>query len=941
MKRHVFLSYCRADNTTGFVTELRARIQARYAELFPGEELEVFFDSSTIQAMDQWKLRIEENLKRAEALIACISDTYFTRPWCEMEWQRFEERELELGLPDGVCVLMLQEALAEDPRGITETQQEWRDAIRNIQRLNLWEVAADDPAALAGEAAVQRLDELCTALHTRFTTLTQAQASKTNLPVHSPKYFVGRRKELHALRHEFFGGPTSRTVLIHGLGGIGKSSLAEAYAHQMRTCYPGGRWLLDCTGRGDLRILLISRAELWDISLSPFQKKDTEAGYFKICQFFDSIGKPILLILENIDNQDLLKRSDLTRLMNVGVHVLAISRRAVPELADSGLTNLVVDKIRSHEGLRLFELLRPFRGEEDRVAAEELCKLLDGFSLGIATSAAYLAIRSEVAYADYLAQLKSSGLPSLEGAMVEVLQPERARSLSITLQPTLLALCNLEWDLVQWAAVMPPGFVAQPLLEELVRACQPRAVERPSSAILSDFEKAIDRLKSFRLLVPASSENCLEMHRMIAQVVLNPLISEVRHQQSTWLTRLRNWLTRSTVEEPGARISNFIEKRGRDYCQPLIPRKKHWEINPLVAAAALWLEEKRPTAPELANLVCRPLTEVHGRHLEATGLMEKAIDLLTERNSYDGYQMVDGVTISCWLCMIGLEIIQCKPTEALTRCRLVEKIFEDNDFRDATILSLFNKDYGTCLELTGDIEGATQRFNKVIELENRHSTPSDLKIDAVLGLARCGMHIAFIMSVERCHGEKPTIEQEMADPMASDDPYTSIVQACWESVKGALMLALIHQEDIKKRGIGCSPNTMAEVMLNMALLFLLKNPESDLTEALTPAEELVNKSNLASSPMLPRILVTKAISSINSGKLEQAAECLRKASESEAALSGKESVAYKQLNDFAENFTAMSRDNLKSLLLVLKSYLYLGAHSLDQVATELATNSGD
>src|SRR6476660_9138331 len=49
---------------------------------------------------------------------------------------------------------------------------------------------------------------------------------------HSPANFVGRASELSELVKAVDGGP--RIVFIHGLPGIGKTSLLEAFSHRAR-----------------------------------------------------------------------------------------------------------------------------------------------------------------------------------------------------------------------------------------------------------------------------------------------------------------------------------------------------------------------------------------------------------------------------------------------------------------------------------------------------------------------------------------------------------------------------------------------------------------------------------------------------------------------------------------------------------------------------------
>lgn len=57
------------------------------------------------------------------------------------------------------------------------------------------------------------------------------------------EYFVARKDELHRMHEELSYRDDGRSVLIHGLGGMGKTQLAVAYAKQHRTDYSAIFWI--------------------------------------------------------------------------------------------------------------------------------------------------------------------------------------------------------------------------------------------------------------------------------------------------------------------------------------------------------------------------------------------------------------------------------------------------------------------------------------------------------------------------------------------------------------------------------------------------------------------------------------------------------------------------------------------------------------------------
>jgi hypothetical protein len=61
--------------------------------------------------------------------------------------------------------------------------------------------------------------------------------------VHDIERFVAREAELSEMRRELSGDGSRRTVILHGLGGIGKTQLSVAYAKQHKDSYSAIFWL--------------------------------------------------------------------------------------------------------------------------------------------------------------------------------------------------------------------------------------------------------------------------------------------------------------------------------------------------------------------------------------------------------------------------------------------------------------------------------------------------------------------------------------------------------------------------------------------------------------------------------------------------------------------------------------------------------------------------
>jgi len=142
--------------------------------------------------------------------------------------------------------------------------------------------------------------------------------------------FTGREREIQDIRKTL--DKEYKIAAVHGLPGIGKSTVAYEYAHEFADFYGGGRFVFnasDETGKennGDFRFALVSLATLMEISLSEEERNNREL----LCQRVWGVikqGPPTLLILDNVDNPDILKRIAEYAPDRDKLHILVTSRR--------------------------------------------------------------------------------------------------------------------------------------------------------------------------------------------------------------------------------------------------------------------------------------------------------------------------------------------------------------------------------------------------------------------------------------------------------------------------------------------------------------------------------------------------------------------------------------------------------------------------------------
>ncbi|MFF4043035.1 NB-ARC domain-containing protein [Streptomyces sp. NPDC001816] len=231
-----------------------------------------------------------------------------------------------------------------------------------------------------------RLDELPGLLRGR-RAASGAVAGEAPGPVRAPFRDVpsaagvrGRGRELAALRERFLQEPDAGTVrvVVSGLGGIGKSSIARLYAHRHRDAYEFVWWIPSDTREDVLAAYRRMLAE---------ERPETEATtedeiLAQVGRRLAHLGPRLLLVYDNVAD-----REQLAGLLPAcdGAHLLVTTRDSAWAAADGGL---VVERMSADEATE-------WAGERlPGAASAEVSALVDaveGIPLAIAQATGYIA----------------------------------------------------------------------------------------------------------------------------------------------------------------------------------------------------------------------------------------------------------------------------------------------------------------------------------------------------------------------------------------------------------------------------------------------------------------------------------------------------------------------------------------------------------------------
>jgi tetratricopeptide (TPR) repeat protein len=592
-EHELFISYSHKDDTGGWVAALVEAIKSAHLA-FAHRPLNVFFDQHDIKSMNDWELNILAGLKSSKVFLAVLSPSYFASAYCRKEWRLFVEHEIARSLLEGgggLATVYYISCPGYDAKPPPEEIRDWVNDLRSRQHVAVHEFYNQGLAALQREDVRQRLGGLAEALEKRIERVGRATTSPSTVPPFNPG-FVGRIDDLRKLRHTLEEKPVGAITAVQGIGGIGKTELAFAYAHAYADAYPGGRYLIPCEGMRDFRETLARLSDDIGLRLTPAERGDLDRAAALVRARLSELGRA-LLVLDNVDSPDLLAPAQRNRVLpdRKSVHVLATTRLDIRELKD--VECLPIDTLPSDDAVRLLEKRRPFKDDDEFKAALRIVNLLGGHALACEVVAVYLQDNPAVSCADFLAHLETQILPSLHfaGRHEDDLTGETYRAQLRThaepligklLAPTIDALPPLAGLTLNLASLMAPDAIPVPWLSEFVAAAAPDGMAA-SPGQTPPWDRLLARLTGLRLLIPTDDARIVRMHRIVQVVVAAAMPEPVK-------TKFE--------EDLLAKASS----RAAKYESRAVPAGWVWEARMLGLLAGHWLPRQTAATARLASM---------------------------------------------------------------------------------------------------------------------------------------------------------------------------------------------------------------------------------------------------------------------------------------------------------------------------------------------------
>ena len=627
MSYDLFISYSRRDNERGRVAALKTQIETSF-RAFAGRDLRVFFDTHEIAGMDDWRQKIQRSLRDSQVFLAMLSPHYLASPYCRWEWEDYVRYEaMRQCLGEGVAPVFFVTLPAAADTRTDQAIARWIDEIQRRQTFDLrpWHDAGE--AALQQAHVRQTLEQLHASVRERLDRAERSRSSPNNLIKHNPA-FVGRVTELTALRNALTKnklgvigareGQMPGRATVQGLGGMGKTELALAYAHAFAWDYPGGRWQIPCEHFSDLRVALLhlASANALNFEFTEDEKKNLVLAFERVLQELNRRER-CLLILDNVSDPNLLQPEHLDRLPRDGhVDVIATTRlapHAIPGSAQEQ-TFIAVDELPEEDALALMHSHQPegrFASQREDDEARAIVRLLRGFTLAVETAAIYLGRDAAPdACRRFRERLSPDLLRESETAATDpaVAVRHRVRSLEETLAFTLQTLTPEALHLLGIASLLPADYIALPWLKTVGAEQFPAFnTELPTPA--SAFRQAEELLLGLRLF---QSSGVMDSNGRLLVVRIHRLVQELVAQRGGFEKQVLEKL----VGHAETRCE-FLEEGWLDWAN-------RWEIEPLRAFAVELLTRNHPRSSYLANGVAWRLYDL-ARYDEVEPLLRRAL----------------------------------------------------------------------------------------------------------------------------------------------------------------------------------------------------------------------------------------------------------------------------------------------------------------------------
>jgi Tetratricopeptide repeat/TIR domain len=696
-----------------------------------GRGLRVFRDISQIDDFESIAARLADALARSRALVALYSPTYPTRRGCQWELTGAYIACEQRGIDPVERLLVVNVAPDPDDRV--------GHILPETLRVQSIHGPQDRSAAEIAEAIAARLEVLDA---TCFGEGGVGLGPPRVLPAlrTGSELFVGRLPEMWqihgALRNrarEALGGRVAPAI-VHaaGMGGMGKSLLAEEYALRYHAAYPGGVLWIPLGGteagiegaRANADIALRQVADQLQIDTP-----DRTLGQVKAAVQERMLGDgPVLAVLDDLPPSAPRALIDEIAFTEPAVAQLITTRDATYGEGMIG-NRILIDTLPDEEGRRLLAAHGGI-GADDPIAGE-IVERLGGHALALDVAGAYLALAGDPqSFLDRLDH-PSDDVIELAGKLSDTLPNDHQTSVAITLRASIEHLSEEATMVLEVAAVLSTAEMPVELIRRVLARDRREGVS--ADAVLIGLTGP-EGLRDHSLAGQSEQTKAWGVHGLVSRVMTQQLLSAERTRalHTAALDTLTELIIehQSTPRDPlldaalahGHALAGSEDDERSLLLASWVGHAEEWRGNDAgarVLAERVFegvrriLGEEHPDTLTTMNNLARTLQaqgdlagarELHGSVLEARRriLGEEHLDTLTSMNNLATTLAVQGD-------LPGARGLQERVVEGLRRILGEE--------HPRTLASMNN--LSTTLQAQGDLPGARELQERVLEARRR------------------------------------------------------------------------------------------------------------------------------------------------------------------------------------------------------------------------------
>lgn len=471
--------------------------------------LRVWIDREQIADLDDIQKRIEVGLTHARALVSWYSPEYASSRPCQ--WEFAAAFNVALNRRQA-----LERIFVVNP--LVTGEHIYCRAFRNQHWMSASQGEFETHAA--------RIRTVVGGLTENFGALNGLSRPAPKLPgeptrsLTSATYFVGRVRELWEIHHGLHAyqypivstEPSTRSVTVFGMGGSGKSLLAEEYALRFASQYPGGVFWLNARGEREAQLAHIAR-EL-GIPVRDMPTDDVQAA---LRQKLADAGEPYLWIVDDPPPDAPDREVTRWRPRDDGLSHTLVTRNTRPPEGRGKVIEL--DRLSADAALQLLTRSTTPENDAEWQAASRICAEVGHQCQAIDVASAMLPLfPGRPRFAAYLEKLRNPRKDELEFAARQ--RGELPNGHEASIAATLLPAVQAQTEVGQQALRLAAQLARVPIPDELAVRVLADVRRVDPEEFVDDWREIIASLQRHALVRHAPDDSGFEVHALVSRTIL-------------------------------------------------------------------------------------------------------------------------------------------------------------------------------------------------------------------------------------------------------------------------------------------------------------------------------------------------------------------------------------------------------------------------------------